>query len=79
MITKEVPMFDYQLLKMIRISTAKHEEVTIHGDVILDGNGKEIKDSGLLAKTDYKNAEILHKFYGMSVEEVLSITGFWVA
>lgn len=75
---REVTDFDYELVKMIRISTAQHMDITIHGDLILDGNGKEIKDSGLLAKADYKNAEILHKFYKMPVEEVLAITGFWV-
>jgi len=76
--TKEVPECDYELLKMIRISSANHDDVVIHGDLVLDKNGKEIKDPSALAKSDFKNAEKLRKFYNMTSQEVLEITGFWI-
>jgi len=59
-----VPKSDYDLLKFIRIGVARGQNTII--DRVHD------------PETLYRNARILHNYYGMDSQELLIQTGFWV-
>ena len=65
--TKKVPDYDYEIMKQARIAMAEGVPFVIQPFVSSDADENN--------QAAYHNAKILKKFYGISSEEILILTG----
>ncbi len=67
--TRTVPLCDYQIIKIIRQGWALGEGTI---QIPIEESGYSDKD---VNKAHYNNAQTLHKYYGMSKDEIFQLTG----
>jgi len=71
-IKAEIPEFDYKMMKQIRINMASGIH-THHMPIDFSGY-----DDSKTDEVQYKNAEILNEFYGLSKDEIFELTGCYL-